>query len=360
MPSALHLHYEHLLEECFEFDQLDSTTMSCSTLFGDACYTASESRKLLLRLNAKSDNPIKRISGQWLYFLDTSTASDVGKVQNVLPPTSREPSLAKNGEHGVTVYISPRNISPWSSQATSIAHVCGLESQVKRIERGRSVVVEFEGPYDVLHELPKIRDILYDRMTEKLDLDHPDLQTMFSTGSRMPMEIVDIFTDESGPLAALQAYSTRMGLGLDQESMIFLVAEFKNLGRPPNDIELFMWAQANSNHCRHHDFNTTWIIDGETKDKTMFEMIQNTHKATPEHVVSAYSDNAAVLEGRPGGYWSFAPTTGLWGMTQEHICSIIKAETHNSPTASKSANSPPNVFQPTPVNNASLMQKPSV
>ncbi|KAL8646100.1 MAG: hypothetical protein Q9226_007018 [Calogaya cf. arnoldii] len=205
--------------------------------------------------------------------------------------------------------------------------------QVNRIERGRSVTIEFERPYNVLHDLQPIQDVIYDRMTEKCDVKQPNLETMFSNGIRMPMEVVDIFARESGPLAALQAYSTRMGLGLDQESMIFLVAEFKHLGRPPNDIEIFMWAQANSNHCRHHDFNTTWVIDGETKDKTMFDLIKNTHKATPEHVVSAYSDNAAVLEGRPGGYWSFAPTTGLWGMTQEDVCSIIKAETHNSPTA---------------------------
>ncbi|KAI4264490.1 MAG: hypothetical protein L6R42_000415 [Xanthoria sp. 1 TBL-2021] len=307
--------------------------MPHTTLFGGPCYTASESRKLLLRVNAKSDIPIKQISGQWLYFLDTLTTRDLDNIRNVLPSTSRKPTLGKNGEHCVTIYITPRNISPWSSQATSIAHVCGLESQVNRIERGRSVVIEFERPYDVLHELPPIRDFIHDRMTEKFDLEHPDLETMFSKGSRMPIEIVDIFANESGPFTALQAYSTRMGLGLDRESMEFLAAAFKNVGRPPNDIELFMWAQSNSNHCRHHDFNTTWIIDGETKDKTMFEMIKNTHKETPDHVVSAYSDNAAVLGGRPGSYWSFAHTTRLWGMTQEHVCSILKTETHCAPTA---------------------------
>ncbi|KAL9015647.1 MAG: hypothetical protein Q9185_006971, partial [Variospora sp. 1 TL-2023] len=158
---------------------------------------------------------------------------------------------------------------------------------------------------------------------------------MFNDGSRKPLEIVDIFNngERGGPLATLKAYNQRMGLCLDQTNMEYLVAEYTNLGRPPTDIELFMWAQVNSEHCRHHVFNATWTIGGTAMKNTLFNMIKNTHKVTPDFTLSAYSDNAAVLAGETGNYWAPDYSSGVWALHKEKVQPLIKVETHNHPTA---------------------------
>ncbi|KAL8717014.1 MAG: hypothetical protein Q9225_005702 [Loekoesia sp. 1 TL-2023] len=307
--------------------------MPLITIIGGSCFTTTEKQKLVSRINQGSHAKIVDICGHWLYYVHSSSEGSLDKVRDLLqaPDQSRGPP-SNQRRPSVEIFIAPRNISPWSSQATSIAHVCGLENNVHRIERARSIVIEFEEPYNGEQDL-SFRDALYDRMTENFSLEAPSLEMMFCQGPRKPLEVVDIFLDQRGPLAALQDYNKRMGLGLDQINMQYLVVEYQNLGRSPNDIELFMWAQVNSEHCRHHVFNAAWTIDGEPMEKSLFSMIKNTHVQTPDFTVSAYSDNAAVLSGEMANYWAPDYSTGTWKLSKEVIQPLIKVETHNHPTA---------------------------
>jgi phosphoribosylformylglycinamidine synthase len=227
-------------------------------------------------------------------------------------------------------HVTPRNISPWSSKATSIAQVCGLKSQVHRIERGRAILVNFSEPFPG-DEIP-FRDIIYDRMTENISTTEPDLQQMFGEGQPFPLEVVDL-SSGSSPIEVLKAYNKKRGLALDQLEIEYLIQAYTQLGRHPYDIELFMFAQVNSEHCRHKQFNANWTIDGIGMGKSLFDMIRNTHTQNPDFTVSAYSDNAAVLQGETASFWAPDYSTGSWRQTKEKVHFLIKVETHNHPTA---------------------------
>ncbi|ROV93341.1 hypothetical protein VSDG_06887 [Cytospora chrysosperma] len=310
--------------------------MPHEVLVGNSCYTVSEAQKLLDRINKQSDAKVQSIRGNWLYYVDLKNGqAGLDKVQQLLQisaasNTASAPASAT--ENSVTVYISPRNISPWSSKATSIAHVCGLKEQVHRVERGRVITIEFEESYNGETDLP-FRDIIYDRMTEILATEQPSLDVMFAEDERSPLVVVDIFAESRAPLEVLEDYNNKMGLALSPDEMQYLVDAYTRLGRPPHDVELFMFAQVNSEHCRHKVFNAAWTIDGKPMGKSLFEMIKNTHKKTPDFTVSAYSDNAAVLQGDLSNFWAPDYSTGTWKLTNEVIHPLIKVETHNHPTA---------------------------
>ncbi|KAL8962433.1 MAG: hypothetical protein Q9193_001162 [Seirophora villosa] len=301
-------------------------------LRGGSCYTPSEESKLLTRINQKHYTQIRQISGHWLFYINLSPDGAVDKIKSLVQAVDRASASSVRNPSRLDIYITPRNISPWSSRATNIAHDCGLKNELYRLERGRCLAIELEKPYS--GDLP-FRDEIYDRMTEVLTYGPPDLGQMFNDGIRKPLEVVDIFSNEeaSAPLATLKAYNQQMGLGLDQTNMEYLVAEYKNLGRPPTDVELFMWAQVNSEHCRHHVFNAAWTIDGLPMENTLFDMIKKTHKVTPDFTLSAYSDNAAVLSGEIGNYWAPDYSSGVWTLHKEEVQPLIKVETHNHPTA---------------------------
>lgn len=207
--------------------------MAYKILAGGSCYTVAEEQKLLGHINEKSHAKVCQIRGQWLYYVHSTSDGPLDKVKELLQASDqpRSPPLNQGGNF-VEIHITPRNVSPWSSKATSIAHVCGLRDKIHRIERGRSIVIEFEGPYNG-EQVLSFRDVIYDRMTENFSLESPSLGTMFAEGARKPLEVVDIFAAEQGPLSALQEYNRQTGLGLDQTSMEYLVAEYKNLGRSP-------------------------------------------------------------------------------------------------------------------------------
>ena len=228
-------------------------------------------------------------------------------------------------------YITPRNVSPWSSKATSIAEVCGLDDQVHRIERGRVVLVDLIEPIE--DESLPFQDVLYDRMTENISTSAPDLNQMFAEGQPFPLEIVDLYAEGFTPIEVLKAYNKKAGLALDQLEINYLVQAYAQLGRQPYDIELFMFAQVNSEHCRHKQFNANWTIDGLSMGQSLFEMIRNTHKKNPDFTVSAYSDNAAVLQGEMASFWAPDWSTGSWRQTKERVHFLAKVETHNHPTA---------------------------
>lgn len=231
-------------------------------------------------------------------------------------------------------FISPRpgSISPWSSKATSIAHVCGLEKVVRRVERGFVLVAKFEEPSKD-GSIPN-RDSLYDRMTEIISSQPPDLDAMFAQSPPAPLQEVQLLQHSKGPRFALEEANRTLGLALDGPEMDYLIEAYTNkLKRNPTDVELFMFAQVNSEHCRHKQFNATWTIDEQVKDRSLFQMIRNTNEKHGQGVISAYSDNAAVLQGSAGGHWAPENASGEWKLTKEDVHYLAKVETHNHPTA---------------------------
>ncbi|KAI0840262.1 phosphoribosylformylglycinamidin [Hypoxylon sp. FL0890] len=308
--------------------------MDYIVLTGESCFTPSEAEKLKDRINQTASTKVTNILGSWIYYAHIKGDKKViqPKLLQLLPlPSNDSPPPLTHIGYTRTYYIVPRNISPWSSKATKVCEVCGLKDQVHRVERARSVTLEFEEPFSS-DEIP-FKDSLYDRMTEIISPNQPDLDSMFVEREPLPLEVVDIFSGDQSPLDMLKAYNLKHGLALDESEMEYLVREFTQLGRPPNDIELFMFAQVNSEHCRHKQFNASWTIDGLTKDTSLFDMIRNTHKKTPDYTVSAYNDNAAVMQGEMGSFWAPDYATGSWRLNREVVHVLAKVETHNHPTA---------------------------
>lgn len=312
--------------------------MEYLVLPGDVALTASATKKIQDAINKSGTVKVERVSGEWIHYahLRREASHDAAKeveakLRQLLPPHPASSLFDQKPEHSKLYYITPRNISPWSSKATSIAHACQLRREIQRLERGRAVLIEFSEPFEG-KDIP-FKDIIYDRMTENISTSEPNIRTLFSDGERIPLEVINIFAEGGNPIEILDAYNKREGLALDRSEMEYLIQAYANLGRPPSDIELFMFAQVNSEHCRHKQFNANWTIDGLAMGKTLFEMIRNTHKLNPKYTISAYSDNAAVLEGNPGVFWAPEYSTGSWKATKEMVHYLIKVETHNHPTA---------------------------
>jgi phosphoribosylformylglycinamidine synthase len=231
--------------------------------------------------------------------------------------------------HAAEILVVPRfgTISPWSSKATDIAHVCGLLA-VKRIERG--IVWRLESGQPMSRELlSQLAAPLFDRMTETMLLDRSGAARLFAHEATRPLRTVSL----SAGRGALVKANTDLGLALSDDEIDYLVKNFAALRRDPTDVELMMFAQANSEHCRHKIFNADWIIDGQKQPKSLFAMIRNTHAKNPKGVLSAYRDNAAVIEGSMGKRYFPNPETDIYGAVDEPIDILMKVETHNHPTA---------------------------
>ncbi|KAI9760643.1 MAG: tau 95 subunit of transcription factor TFIIIC [Chaenotheca gracillima] len=246
-------------------------------------------------------------------------------VQGVRSPASENVQL---------LWVSPRTgtISPWSSKATSIAHVCGLNGSIKRIERGMVISVSYETAAKGLQHA----DLLHDRMTQSISEAPPDLSLLFAEHPPAPVSVVSLREDGKTPKEALQKANRELGLALDIPEIEYLEQAYAPngpLSRDPFDVELFMFAQVNSEHCRHKQFNADWTIDGMRKAYSLFSMIRFTHKESKDYTISAYSDNAAVLQGEPASFWAPDYFTGVWGQTKETVHYLAKVETHNHPTA---------------------------
>ena len=222
----------------------------------------------------------------------------------------------------------PGTISPWSSKATDIAHNCGL-AEVERLERGLAYYLSL--PADLNDaQRAALADLLHDRMTETV-FDSPEqAELLFEHHEPAAMTEVDIL---GGGRQALVDADATLGLALADDEIDYLVNSFTELGRNPNDVELMMFAQANSEHCRHKIFNADWVIDGEAQDHSLFKMIRNTNEQGGENVLSAYADNAAVVRGHKAGRFYPDPETGEYDFSQEDIHLLMKVETHNHPTA---------------------------
>jgi len=221
--------------------------MPHEVLIGQPCFAPWQSQKLLDHIAKVSQVKVNNITGSWIYYIHLDNSTDLSEVKSFLGISDSHQASREASETG-DVYITPRTISPWSSQATAIAQVCGLRDVV-RVERGRLVKVEFEDQSDA-QDLVSFIDVLYDRMTESYSVEQPHLEsTVFAEGARSPLVVVDIFADSRGPVAALTEYSKENGLGLDDSEVQYLIEVFKGLGRPPNDIELFMFGQVNSEYA---------------------------------------------------------------------------------------------------------------
>ncbi len=241
------------------------------------------------------------------------------------------PHLEEHEPEGVLLLVVPRpgTISPWSTKATDIAHNCGL-TRIERLERGIAYYLNVEGDPLSDAELFAARAALHDRMTESVFSELEEAACLFTHADPKPYTSVDVV---GGGKPALEQANTELGLALSDDEIDYLVESFQALGRNPSDVELMMFAQANSEHCRHKIFNADWIIDGEAQERSLFKMIRNTTDKSPENVLSAYKDNAAVMSGHKGERFIPAPEDHAYGYSRENIHILMKVETHNHPTA---------------------------
>ena len=243
-----------------------------------------------------------------------------------LLPAGKESELA----NATLLLVAPRpgTLSPWSSKATDIAHNCGLH-EIERLERG--VAWYFGLPSDLTAAAHHaLEAIVHDRMTETIFPAMESAQQLFESAAPRPIATMDMLT--KGRHALLDANSS-LGLALADDEIDYLFESFSALGRNPSDVELMMFAQANSEHCRHKIFNADWTIDGAPQTHSLFSMIRNTNACGGENVLSAYSDNAAVVAGPVAGRFYPDPQSCEYGASQESVHLLMKVETHNHPTA---------------------------
>jgi phosphoribosylformylglycinamidine synthase len=284
----------------------------------------------LAKINAQLDashqaGPV--VDTYFAYLVNTKadlTEAELSQLSSLLGATE---VIKPDGSYPRQCIVSPRfgTISPWSSKATDISKHCGL-ARVSRIER--VVIYQFE------HELERLSDsahaLLCDRMTESLVYRWADFEPYFISDAPAAMTTVDIVAHG---LDALVEANKSLGLALAADEIEYLVESFQGLGRNPTDVELMMFAQANSEHCRHKIFNASWTIDGEDQPNSLFGMIRNTYACGGENVLSAYSDNAAVVKGPIGNRFYPLPGSDIYAFSEEPIHLLMKVETHNHPTA---------------------------
>jgi phosphoribosylformylglycinamidine synthase len=275
---------------------------------------------------------IRSVSADYLHIAELEE-SLTGAEQAILEKLlTYGPARPEQAAEGVTLAVVPRpgTISPWSSKATDIVHNCGLD-RVLRVERGIIYTLGTTGGAALTDaQYDAILPLLHDRMTETVLFDINDTDDLFRHAEPAPFETVDVI---GGGRAALEAANKALGLALSDDEIDYLTENFTALGRNPVDIELMMFAQANSEHCRHKIFNADWIIDGKPQDSSLFGMIRESYKANPDGILSAYSDNAAVSEGYRVNRFFADAGTREYTPHHEPAHLVMKVETHNHPTA---------------------------
>jgi phosphoribosylformylglycinamidine synthase len=296
-------------------------------LRGAPALSAFRHGKLLEQLTSKVP-AVTGLYAEFAHFAEVSGVLNADEEQVLARLLKYGPSVPVQEPSGRLFLSIPRfgTISPWSSKASDIARNCGL-AKIQRIERGLAYYVS--GELNAA-EAQLVADLLHDRMTQ-LVLDNLEgASALFSHAQPKPLTAVDIL---GGGRAALEKANVELGLALAEDEIDYLVTSFNGLGRNPHDIELMMFAQANSEHCRHKIFNASWDIDGQAQEKSLFGMIKNTYQMHNEGVLSAYKDNASVIVGSVAGRFFPDPETRQYGATQEPVHILMKVETHNHPTA---------------------------
>jgi len=309
---------------------------------GSNALSSFRSQRLLAQLQTVAPT-VAAVQARFYHFIDAGSplsAEDTQRLSSML--TYGEP-VPETQYEGVTeeFFVIPRlgTISPWASKATDIAHNCGM-AHIHRIERGVAYTVVlksgllgtgFGAPKKLAdNEIAAVSALLHDRMTETVLRSADQAQALFTELEGRPLESVDILG--AGRQALVQA-NAEMGLALAEDEIDYLFDAFTRVQRNPTDVELMMFAQANSEHCRHKIFNAEWTIDGVKQDKSLFGMIKNTHQLQPKGTIVAYSDNSAIMEGAEvmrfypqGEGHEYTPATQL-------THTLMKVETHNHPTA---------------------------
>ena len=240
------------------------------------------------------------------------------------------PKMAEVSHQGQRLYVLPRigTISPWSTKATEIALNCGLDS-ISRIERGIAFYIRCENELDT-DQLTQLAKLLHDPMTESVVFDLQQAEALFDQQSPQPLFEVSLLQEGR---SALESANVDLGLALSGDEIDYLVEQYKELGINPTDVELMMFAQVNSEHCRHKIFNADWVIDQEEKQHSLFRMIRETHKQNPDGTLVAYSDNSSVLAGSTAERFFADPESKEYSAVEENIHILCKVETHNHPTA---------------------------
>jgi phosphoribosylformylglycinamidine synthase len=277
----------------------------------------------------KITNKVESISAQYIHVVETDEELSA-KQEDVIKSL-----LDYNKEYGETILkgftfiTAPRvgTISPWSSKATDIIQNTGVYA-VKRVER--AVVFGVEGDDVTAQELTMIQNLVHDRMVEEIFTCEEDLHRLFNVTAPKSLEFVDVLAKGE---QAIKDADTKLGLALSDQEIAYLADEYTKIGRNPTDTELYMFAQANSEHCRHKIFNAKWTIDGQEQSHSLFKMIRNTTEKSPEGVLSAYKDNASVIEGATAQRFYSNTETGVYNFNQEEVDILMKVETHNHPTA---------------------------
>ncbi|HEX7373569.1 MAG TPA: hypothetical protein VF277_01230, partial [Steroidobacteraceae bacterium] len=285
----------------------------------------------------KLDSALRTVTGprlglatRFLHFVDVArelTRDEHSVLESLL---RYGPSSAAGAPRGDLLLVVPRfgTVSPWSSKATDIAHACGLTA-VRRIERGIAYYLHSTEP-PTEAQWGAFAALVHDRMTESVLRNPAEAEALFQHAKPRSYSTVPVL---AAGRAALETANAMLGLALSDDEIEYLVDAFVKLRRDPTDVELMMFAQANSEHCRHKIFNADWIVDGEAAPKSLFGMIRNTYHANPAGILSAYRDNASVIEGWNGRRWFARPGGGIYETADEPIDILMKVETHNHPTA---------------------------
>jgi len=304
-------------------------------------------REKLFNTAKKHISSLTSLEAQYLYFVDlerplskTEEEQLCALLPNSQPSLNSPPCQEGDGEEQLLVIPRPGTISPWSTKASDIAKVCGLRA-IKRIERGvlwhfatqEEIPSLFSSPLEETDEELGIGQILYlihDRMTETVLFHFEAIEALFRQGKPGALQIIDILS--AGKPALMQANQAQ-GLALSDEEIDYLYNNFKVLQRNPTDVELMMFAQANSEHCRHKIFNAEWVVDGQKQPLSLFQMIRHTYEQHPGLVVSAYHDNSAVIKGFKSRRFLPNTKTHQYEYVEENTDILMKVETHNHPTA---------------------------
>jgi phosphoribosylformylglycinamidine synthase len=305
-------------------------TSSLLSIRGSAALSPFRLDKILGVLKHSAPR-ITHLYAEFWHFASVERALQTGEFEVLHKILTYGPKMAEEQPQGELFLVTPRpgTISPWSSRATDIARHCGLAA-ISRLERGMVVYVSTkDGAPLTSAEQQVLKPLIHDRMTEAVFTSLESAARLFETAEPAPLATVDIL---GGGKAALEAANSSMGLALSPDEVDYLVENFTRIGRNPTDVELMMFAQANSEHCRHKIFNADWVIDGVEQAQSLFGMIRNTHKLNPGKTVVAYSDNASIVQG--GVTRRFYPQAdGRYGYTEEDTHFLMKVETHNHPTA---------------------------
>ncbi len=300
-------------------------------LRGSPAFSPFRSARLLKSIQTKLSQ-VSHVYAEFVHFAALAQPLDDRERDILMRLLEYGPPPANPPPKGQLLLVVPRpgTISPWSSKATDIARICGLH-KVNRLERGIAYYIQRPTATRLAtQDLQGVLPVIHDRMTQVVLSNTQEAQCLFAEAHPAPVVTIEVL--KKGRRALVEA-NQALGLALAEDEIDYLLESFETLGRDPTDVELMMFAQVNSEHCRHKTFRADWIIDGQPQNSALFDMIQNTYQQNPHGVLSAYRDNSAVLAGFSGRRFFPSPQNGIYGRTREDIHVLIKVETHNHPTA---------------------------